>query len=412
MKILFILRGFVNGGVERRAVNLANEFAARGHIVEVAAFQGKCFPPVFETAENVSFYFSGDTVKPQPAYKASAAKGDKNTKTAHTANPKKSKHGVKRIINIIKKRLPKSIKKKKILRNLYEKHNVRLMENYFSAAKPDVIITFKINLLPYVLSAAENKDFKVFFALTNAHQKMSLPLYSRKNGVFDLLKQTDGVIAQTKSEKEFYEKELNNVTVIHNPLKLGLPSAYVGEREKTIVSFCRIAPQKNLGLLVDAFELFHSQHPEYSLLIYGDTVDENEKEYLRKLLAKIGEKKLDNCVSVLPFCTDIHDKVRNCAMFVSSSDYEGLSNSMLEAMAIGLPCICTDCMGGGTREVMTDRENGLIVPMNDAEAMCRAMKEFAENPGLTGKCSLSAAKIREELSVEKIALQWLEVIEK
>ena len=80
MKILFILRGFVNGGVERRAVNLANEFAARGHIVEVAAFQGKCFPPVFETAENVSFYFSGDTVKPQPAYKAPAAKGDKNTK--------------------------------------------------------------------------------------------------------------------------------------------------------------------------------------------------------------------------------------------------------------------------------------------------------------------------------------------
>ena len=99
-------------------------------------------------------------------------------------------------------------------------------------------------------------------------------------------------------------------------------------------------------------------------------------------------------------------------MFVSSSDYEGLSNSMLEAMAIGLPCVCTDCLGGGAREVIKDRENGLIVPMNDAEAMCRAMKEYIEDPALAEKCSLNAAAIREELSVEKITRQWLDIIEK
>ena len=69
-------------------------------------------------------------------------------------------------------------------------------------------------------------------------------------------------------------------------------------------------------------------------------------------------------------------------------------------------------MGGGTREVMTDRENGLIVPMNDADAMYRAMKEFAENPALAEKCSQNVIKIREKLSVEKITRQWLEVIEK
>ena len=60
---------------------------------------------------------------------------------------------------------------------------------------------------------------------------------------------------------------------------------------------------------------------------------------------------------------------------------------------------------------MTNRENGLIVPMNDAEAMCRAMKEFVENPGLAEKCSENAAKIREKLSAKKIARQWLNVIE-
>ena len=84
---------------------------------------------------------------------------------------------------------------------------------------------------------------------------------------------------------------------------------------------------------------------------------------------------------------------------------------MLESMAIGLPCVCTDCLGGGTREVMTDHENGLIVPMNNAEAMYRAMKEFVENPELAQKCSENAVKIREKLSAKGIARQWLEVIE-
>ena len=83
---------------------------------------------------------------------------------------------------------------------------------------------------------------------------------------------------------------------------------------------------------------------------------------------------------------------------------------MLEAMAIGLPCICTDCLGGGTREVITDHENGLIVPVRDPDAMCRAMKEFAEDQVLSEKCSRNAAKIREKLSVEKITDQWLDVL--
>ena len=79
-------------------------------------------------------------------------------------------------------------------------------------------------------------------------------------------------------------------------------------------------------------------------------------------------------------------------------------------MATGLPCVCTDCLGGGTREVMVDHENGLIVPVNDPAAMYRAMKEFAENPELTEKCSQNAVKIREMLSVERISKQWMDFL--
>ena len=97
-------------------------------------------------------------------------------------------------------------------------------------------------------------------------------------------------------------------------------------------------------------------------------------------------------------------------MFVSSSDREGISNSMLEAMAVGLPCVCTDCLGGGARMMIEDGENGLLVPMKDANALCLAMKKIIENPALAEKLSQNAVKIRERLEPEKICGQMLSAI--
>ena len=176
------------------------------------------------------------------------------------------------------------------------------------------------------------------------------------------------------------------------------------------MNFCRVAPTKNLELLLEAFSIFHLEYPEYILEIYGNINGELEREYLPVIEKKIEELHLEECALILPPSADVHKKVLQSAMFVSSSNYEGLSNSMLEAMAIGLPCICTDCFGGGTREVMIDHENGLIVPMNDSDAMYKAMKEFVENPDLAEKCSRNAEKIRDKLSVEKITQQWFDVI--
>jgi len=98
-------------------------------------------------------------------------------------------------------------------------------------------------------------------------------------------------------------------------------------------------------------------------------------------------------------------------MFVSSSDCEGLSNSMIEAMAIGMPCVCTDCLGGGAREVIQHEVNGLLVPMKDVDALYQGIKRLIDEPDLAKRCSENAARIRNEMSVTKIADRWLEVIE-
>jgi glycosyltransferase involved in cell wall biosynthesis len=97
-------------------------------------------------------------------------------------------------------------------------------------------------------------------------------------------------------------------------------------------------------------------------------------------------------------------------MFVSSSDYEGLSNSMLEAMALGIPTICTDCPCGGARMVIKDGENGLLVPVGDKVAMMMAMGKIASDNILAKKLSVEASKIRDSLSADRIIIDWQKVI--
>ena len=138
--------------------------------------------------------------------------------------------------------------------------------------------------------------------------------------------------------------------------------------------------------------------------IYGNG---DEKETLQQY---IREKKLQEMISIKDFQPNIHEVILDAAMFVSTSDYEGISNSMIEAMAIGLPCVCTDCDGGGARMMIQDHKNGLLVPKGDAEGVYRAMKELIENPELAESLGKEAAKIRERLSAEKIAEEWLKLI--
>ena len=93
-------------------------------------------------------------------------------------------------------------------------------------------------------------------------------------------------------------------------------------------------------------------------------------------------------------------------MYICTSDYEGLSNSLLEAMAIGLPCVTTDSGGGGARAVIRDGVNGHLVPVGDADAMSSCMNRLIEDQAYADELSLEASKIRKVLSREVICREW------
>ena len=212
----------------------------------------------------------------------------------------------------------------------------------------------------------------------------------------------DVLVCQTPDAKNYFPLYIRKKTVvIPNPLKPNLPSKYIGQRKKVVVTFCRLNSQKNLPMLIEAFYEFSKSYSDYRLKIYGDGEEKFNIENL------VSQYNLTSKVSILNSCDNIHELVIDSAMFVLPSNYEGLSNSMLEAIAIGLPSICTDCPCGGARMIIEPEKNGLLIPVGDTNALIMAMNKLAEDESFAEKISNEGIKLRDQLSIQTISNKWI-----
>lgn len=398
--IVFVIGYYKNGGVPMHATNLANEFGKSGYKVTILVTKEIGTEIFFELHKNVELISLSQFVE----------KNHRNVTILSDLKKRENQiHFYKRIryISRIFSEWDKVMEARI--------HHIRLSDSlrrYILLNQDKIYIPFGAAYYEKTYYAARGLNCKIIYAERNAPQ-LEVPAEPAKARKFlKILSKADGAVFQTVDEQDYYKDYLNkNVKVIHNPIKANLPKPYVGDRRKVIVNYCRIAEQKNLKLLIDAYMKLQMEYPEYYLQIYGNAVGESEEILCEKLRNYVAEREMEERIHIFPPASDVHHKVRDCAMFVSSSDFEGLSNSMIEAMAIGLPCVCTDCLGGGAREVIQNGENGLLVPMKDVDALYQGMKRLIENNALAEKCGRNAVKIREEQSVEKIASEWISVIE-
>ncbi len=398
--IVFVVGNYKNGGVPMRTTNLANQFAKKGYSPTILVTKDIADNIFFELHKNVNIVSLKDFVSQ-----------NRNDKTVEK-NIRKRRRRIRllKYLRYISRFFPKWDKKlADEIKALRRSEDISV----FITKHPDSIyIPFGISYFEDVFCDAKGTGCKIIYAERNAPEIEFPEDADEKERLLRMLSEADGAVLQTKDELEFFEGTLKNAVVINNPVKANLPEPFIGERRKVIVNFCRIAKQKNLPLMINAFMAFHKSHPDYTLEIYGNTVEENEELLKQEYINLIVSLNATQFIKILPPRSDIHEIVRDCTMFVSSSDFEGLSNSMLEAMAIGMPCVCTDCLGGGAREMITDGENGLLVPMNDVSALADAMKKAADDKEFSKKCSENAAKVRKTHNAEAIANQWLDAIEK
>ena len=210
----------------------------------------------------------------------------------------------------------------------------------------------------------------------------------------------NGYIFQTEGAKSYYSKKIQQRSiVIHNPVKPDLPyKSNVGNKE--IIAIGRLNIQKNYPVLFRAFAEVHKKHTDYILRIFGEG---SEKEKLETLSKKLG---IDCAVKFEGFSLDIHEKIKDSQIFVMTSNFEGMPNALIEAMAMGFPCIATDCPSGGPAELIRDGENGLLVPVGDEFAIANRICELIDNPDLRESLSEKAVCIRKTHAISEIMEKW------
>ena len=211
----------------------------------------------------------------------------------------------------------------------------------------------------------------------------------------------DKIVFQTPDARDyFYRKIREHGVLIPNPVKSGLPYWNEENHRKEGVAACRMAKQKNLFMLLDAYRIVWEKRQDYKLSIYGEG---ELKEALVRYAEQLG---ISEAVKFHGFSSEIHKIMAGSAIYVSSSDYEGISNSMLEALAIGIPAICTDCPVGGARMYIRDGENGYLIPVGDADVMADRMLALMEDKKIGESFSKESVKIREELTDDRIFGMW------
>lgn len=349
-KICFVMPNMSGGGAQRVVSVIANELSIEGYDVSILI-----------TNKNIIEY-------------------DLNKNVILKVGCNSKNNGAKAQIQVIRKEMKKN---------------------------PDtVFISFLDNQNVFTVIASLGLRNKVIVSQRNdPHQAFQDRKYMRQIDRF-LYTLADSAVFQTKDAMEYYPKiGKKKYKIILNPLNNNLPERYDGKRAKKVVTVCRLNKQKNLPLAIDAFNQFRMSHLDFVFEIYGKGELEQE---LKNYVSSLG---LNDSVVFKGFCTDVHERIIDASMFLISSDYEGLSNSMIESMALGIPTIATDCPIGGARMVINSGINGYLVPVNNKEKIVEAMSRIADDSKLAEQLSNNAYKIREQLSVDRICLEWRNVID-
>ncbi len=217
----------------------------------------------------------------------------------------------------------------------------------------------------------------------------------------------DCVVLQTKANRNYFAKAIRNKSrVIYNPIDMGkyTGAGLTAQKSKRMVSVGRLTKQKNQIMLLEAFCTFAKSHTDYRLTIYGDG------DFRPQLEQKIAELGLTQSVELPGGIKNVPEAIKDAEFFVLSSDFEGMPNALIEAMCIGLPVIST-AVSGATDLVVTE-ENGLLTECGNTQELAAAMERMANDPQLRQKTAQKASLLAQELTLDKIAAQWLDCISK
>ncbi len=268
------------------------------------------------------------------------------------------------------------------------------LANYLKTVQPDALITglhynSEISLWARALARLQgNRKTKV---LVIEHNTLSIHSERRRTDRWApflsrwFYPWADHVVAVSQGAAvdlaEVTKRSQREIDVIYNPVitpsleseaaeSLDHPWFQPGE-PPVVLGIGRLEPQKDFATLVRAFAKLREQQ-DCRLVLLGAGQQHVELENLSKQLG------VKDSVKLLGFVENPHRYLARAGVFVLSSAWEGLSNVLIEAIALGIPVVSTDCPCGPS-EVLAGGQYGKLVSMGDWEVMAKAMAESLSN---------------------------------
>lgn len=352
MHIAMLIGALTKGGAERVMVNLADYFAEKGYLVTmVTQYQKEDEYPLNEKVKRVISDI---------------------TEEETTGS---------RLVNF-KRRFCK-------LRGIWKQE------------RPDVILSFigKNNMMAILTSRFLNIPVAVSVRAEPTEEYYNTWMRFMAKHLFA---KADGVVLQTRRCFDFFpEKVQKKAVILKNPIsKVFFRERFEGERENTIVAVGRVDENKNHEMLIRAFAEIAEEFPFYQLIIYG------EGESRERLIALIKEMKLSDRILLPGSIANVADAIYKTRVFVLPSNTEGVPNTLIEAMLMGLTVIATDCPCGGPADLIEDKINGILTPVGDVKAMKENLQFLLKNLQIADEFGRNAGKTADIFKPERVYASW------
>lgn len=269
---------------------------------------------------------------------------------------------------------------------------------------PDCVVSF-LNPMNFVISMA-TIELGIAHIACERNDPYFSPKYEedRKKRDFAFYNAA-GCIFQTAHAASYFDKTLlkGRMTIIQNPvcIKKGDKESI---KENRIVAIGRYADQKNYPVLLQAFSLFRSKHPQYRLDCYGK--DSGRLHIIKNLAA---QNQWDKGVLFSSPVESIHSEIISAKLFLMTSAYEGMPNSLIEACALGIPCVAVDVPG--IKDVVERFQCGVLCPEHKPEMIAFAIENILNDSISYSTFSENGKKIVDEIGIDTIAPLWKNFID-